>query len=145
MHKHLISALNLAANNAYDKHLVFNLCAVIVGGGSIISVGYNKSNTNGFVEHYTDKILGKRDYALSSHAEMDSIAKVRSKTNLVGCKVFVARRSKEGNNPVMARPCPICQAMLRAYGIKRAFYTIDSNRYGIMNLANNKPDEIVRF
>jgi deoxycytidylate deaminase len=148
MHKHLESALELASNNCYDAHVDYHLSAIIVSGGSIISCGFNKGATNSFVEHYADRVRGKRNFCLSTHAEMDAVLKVRSKTDLTGCKIFVARKRKDNGLPGMAKPCPICEEVLLSYGIKRAYYTIDENNYGIMKISKAKgkfKDRIVPF
>jgi deoxycytidylate deaminase len=58
----------------YGDQIDYHLCAIIVRGGSVISVCYNKHNTNAFVEYYTDITRGKgRDFCLSTHAEQDAI------------------------------------------------------------------------
>jgi len=151
MHKHLQLAMEYAKSHTYDDTLEYKLCAVIVSGGSVVSVGYNKRNTNAFVEHYADLARGGgRTYCMSTHAELDAILAVRSKIDLSGSKIYVARlRKHKGMEPIgMARPCPICERALFAYGIKRAYYTIDANYYGIMKPNAEAPtsacDKIVR-
>jgi hypothetical protein len=67
---------------------------------------------------------------------MDAILKGREKTDLRGCKIFVARIRNDSDNLGMSRPCEICQHVLHNYGIKRAFYSIDANTYGIMKVDN---------
>jgi Holliday junction resolvase-like predicted endonuclease len=54
MHKFIRIAKQYVESHEYDSKQDFRLAAVIVRGGNVISVGYNKHNTNGFVEHYTD-------------------------------------------------------------------------------------------
>jgi deoxycytidylate deaminase len=137
MHKYLKIATKNALAYEYDDHLEYHLCAVIARGGNIMSIGYNKRNTNGFVEHYTDKVRGTgRSYSLSTHAEMDAVAQARSKSDLRGCKIYVARIRKPDQKSVvgLARPCSICQNILHAYGIRRAYYTIDDDNYGVMRV-----------
>lgn len=137
MHKHLKAAIKLAKAHDYDEGLEYHLCAMIVRGGNIISVGFNKHNTNGFVEHYADQVKGSgRNYCLSTHAEADSILKARKKTDLNGCKIFVIRLRPSGAKEEvgLARPCKICENILYAYGIKRAYYTIDDYNYGVMRI-----------
>lgn len=146
MHKHLQTAMALSESNTYDSTLDYHLAAIVVRGGSIISAGYNKANTNGFVEHYADRVKGKRNFCMSTHAEMDAVLRARSKTDLSGCKIFVARKRLLDGEPGMARPCAICEEVLRSYGIKRAFYTIDNNHYGIMSISDSQTrDKIVRY
>jgi deoxycytidylate deaminase len=136
----------LAETNKYDEVVDYHLSAIIVRGGSIVSVGYNKANTNSFVEHYADRVKGKRNFCLSTHAEMDAVLRIRNKIDLSGCKIFVARRKLIDGSPGMARPCAICEEVLRSYGIKRAFYTIDDNHYGIMSISETQArDKIERY
>jgi deoxycytidylate deaminase len=149
MHKYLDMALQFAKDHEYHDTLTYNLCAIIVSGGRVMSIGYNKRSTNAFVEHYADKARGRgRDFCLSMHAEQEAVLLARQKTDLTGSKIFVARvRREKTMDPVgMARPCVICENMLRAYGIKRAYYTIDTNHYGIMHLGTIKSgnDKIIR-
>lgn len=136
MQKYLQTALRCADAHEYDAHIDYHLCAAIVRGGSIISVGYNRKTTNAFVEHYTDLVRGTgRGYSLSTHAEMDAVIQARDKTDLTGCKIFVARRCGHMfTNVGLARPCEICFSVLQAYGISKAYYTINDNEFGVMKI-----------
>lgn len=139
MNRYLKFAIEQAHDHEYDNTTVFKHCAVIVKGGSIISIGFNKSSTNSFVEYYTDKVRGpNRKYNLSTHAEQDSVLKVRNKTDLTGCKIYVARirppTSPDGKVG-LSRPCAICRQVLFAYGITKAYYTISDDEYGVMKIS----------
>lgn len=136
MHKFIRIADQYARAHEYNDKQDFRLAAVIVRGGNVISVGYNKHNTNSFVEHYTDIARGKRSYCLSTHAEMDAVLKGREKTDLRGCKIFVARVRLDNDELGMSRPCEICQHILFNYGIKKAYYSIDNSTYGVMKVVN---------
>jgi len=132
MHRFLRLAFNYIDDNKYDTQ-DYHLCAILVRGGSVISVGYNKLNTNAFVEHYADIARGpRRGFCLSTHAEQDAILKARNKVDLRGCKIFVARRKRLDQSPGMARPCPVCENALANYGIRKAYYTINEHQYGKM-------------
>ena len=136
MNKYLRMAMSFACENKYDDALEYHLCAVIVRGGSVVSVGYNKKGTNSFVEHYGDLAKGERDWCLSTHAEMDAVLKARGKIDLRGCKIYVARRRKIDQACAMARPCEICRHVLYNYGIRRAYYTISETDFGQMKIVN---------
>ncbi len=137
MQKFLRIALQYANDHDYGD-LEYNLCAVLVRGGSVISVGYNKRTTNAFVEHYTDLARGQRDWCLSTHAEMDAVLQARQKTDLSGSKIFVVRKRIDQTLGVMAmaKPCEICQHVLYNYGIRRACYSIDDQNFGVMKIEN---------
>jgi len=146
MNKYLQLAINQAKAHEYEPNLDYKLCAVITRGGSILSIGFNQRKTNAFVEHYTDRTRGsERGYCLSTHAEMHSVTQIRAKTDLTGCKIYVARVRPTGTlaptNVGMARPCKICENVLYSYGIKRAYYTIDDYNYGVMKI--DRKNEII--
>lgn len=136
MHKFLRQARQKALDHEFDEFQEFFLCALIVKGGTVVSTGFNNQNTNQFVEHYANLARGRRDYCLSTHAEMDAVLKVRNKTDLRGTKIYVARVKADGSIG-MSRPCCICQQVLYNYGIKRAFYTINDNEYGVMRVVHH--------
>jgi len=136
MHKFLRMALHYSQEYTYDNPLEYHLCALIVRGGSVVSVGYNKRSTNAFVEHYGDMARGERDWCLSTHAEMDAILKVRGKIDLRGCKMYVARKRKINESYAMARPCEICRHVLFNYGIRNVIYTISDDEFGQMKIHN---------
>lgn len=138
MHRYLRLAMQYATDKDYGDQIDYHLCAIIVRGGSVISVGYNKHNTNAFVEHYADIARGRgRDFCLSTHAEQDAILKARNKVDLRGTKIFVARRLRLNGKPGMARPCPICENALNSYGIRKAYYTINEHQFGKMLIKPN--------
>jgi tRNA(Arg) A34 adenosine deaminase TadA len=116
----------------HDEVLGYNLCAIIVGGGKVLSTGYNKHSRNGFVQSLEIYDKSTKPF-INTHAEVDAIQRIRSKIDLTGCKIFIARVKKTGIVG-LARPCPICEMVLYRYGITRAYYTMDSNTYGIMNI-----------
>lgn len=135
-------AINYAFEHNYEEEIDFKHCAVLVKGGSVISVGFNKINTNSFVEYYTDKVRGpNRSYLLSTHSEQDAVLCVRKKIDLNGCKIYVARIRPAGSKygkVGLSSPCNICQKVLMAYGISKAYYTIDDYSYGVMDIKKKK-------
>lgn len=135
MLKYLKTAEKLALDHEFDEALEYYLCAIIVKGGNILSIGYNKKSTNGFVEHFADLVRGERDYCLSTHAEMDAVLKARGKHDLRGTKLYVVRIKPSGGMG-MAKPCEICQHVMYNYGISRAYYSIDDEEYGVMKVKN---------
>jgi len=128
MHRHLRLALKEIDDHRFDDHLSFRLCAVLIRGGQVLSIGFNNGNRNGFVTAYS-----KNRWFTNTHAEMAAVLQVRSKIDLRGTKIFVARITRSGS-VAMARPCNLCENVLYSYGIKRAIYTIDSNCYGVLNI-----------
>lgn len=143
MHKFLKLAIHHARNHTYDEGLEYGLCAVLVKSGNVVSIGFNRMATNGFVEHFADRAKGRmRNFHLSTHAEMDAILRVRNRTDLRGTKIFVARPRPCGDLG-LARPCVVCQHVLHSYGIKRAYYTINDNEYGVMRVIDPFAQEAI--
>lgn len=135
MHKNLRLAMEHASEHEYDAGLEYGLCAVIIRGGSVLSVGFNKRTTNSFVDHFVDQSRGVRDFCETTHSEMDAVLKARAKSDLRGSKIFVVRRKRDGSFG-LARPCEICQNILFSYGIRRALYSIDDRTYGVMKITS---------
>lgn len=48
-----------------------------------------------------------------------------------GSQVYVVRIDRK-NNLTLARPCCVCQRMMRARNIKRCYYSISENEYGVI-------------
>lgn len=73
-----------------------------------------------------------------THAE----GKVCRKMDKYGDGVlYVARIAKVGEGLAMARPCNYCQPLIKAYNIKRVYYTINNNQYGVW-MVNGDIDKI---
>lgn len=119
MHRFLRLAYDLGNAHQFDPSLDFKHCAVIVRGGKILSVGYNRRGWNGLSEHYR-----ANDYSCTVHAEADAIISKRRKIRFEGAKIYVVRLKAFGlvGN---SKPCVMCSQMLKSYGFKRVHYTTD--------------------
>jgi deoxycytidylate deaminase len=145
MNRFLEFAKQQALSHTYDESLDYRLCAIIVGGGRILSVGFNKRCKNSFVWHFQK---GIRDHCQATHAEMDAILRIRKKVDLTGCKLFVVRMGGHGGEKYsMARCCSMCEHVLYRYGITRAYYSIDEDHFGEMKILPNgqTKDQITRI
>ena len=136
MHKHIDMAMSFARSFSHDHSLPAFVTAMIISGGRVLSVGYNSRRiASPLQDHY--KVNA---FCNSIHAEVDAVLNVRRKVDLRGSKIVVVRRLKFDtiNNPflALAKPCPMCQAVLYSYGIKRAMYTISNNEYGVMKIVD---------
>jgi deoxycytidylate deaminase len=95
--------------------------AVISKGNRILSVGHNQ--IRGYRKCPTDRV-----WKDSLHAEQDAILKLLNKgklSSLIGSTLYVSRRKKNGD-PAIAKPCPKCQSLILAVGIKKVVYTTDN-------------------
>ena len=78
-------------------------------------------------------------YIYSSHAEGRVLQKMD-----VGGTLYVSRVARVDYRFAMARPCPHCQRLIRAKGIKKVFYTVNSEQYGIWQVEKDE-DRIYNF
>jgi tRNA(Arg) A34 adenosine deaminase TadA len=51
-----------------------------------------------------------------------------------GATIYVARIRQDTKSYGMARPCANCLKAMRSKGVKRIYYTIDENEYGVIIL-----------
>jgi hypothetical protein len=61
-----------------------------------------------------------------SHAEIRLTRKLG-----FGATVYVARVRACNGDLAMARPCECCQTVLRAFRVKKVYYTINNNEWGV--------------
>ena len=61
-----------------------------------------------------------------SHAE----GRVVRKMGKAGT-IYVARVARKDRSLAMARPCSMCRCLLKSHNIKKVYYTIDNDHYGI--------------
>lgn len=88
--------------------------AVVVKGGSVISVGINKNRNHPTVvssEHIKTHC--------SVHAEVDALRKVK---NPKGSTIYVARVNKRGQDR-LSRPCDRCNDLIKKSGVRKVVYT----------------------
>lgn len=67
-----------------------------------------------------------------SHAE----ARLTKKLDF-GATVYVARVMKGSGNLAISKPCSSCERKLRAFRVKKVYYTISSNEWGVIDLTDN--------
>lgn len=86
--------------------------------GKLISVASNNYKKTHPLQAYFAKKVGD-PAKVYLHAEIHSIIKAGGK--LIHT-IEIERNSKKGI-PLLAKPCPICQEAIKAYGIKNVIYS----------------------
>ena len=66
------------------------------------------------------------------HAEIGAILGV-DRRRLTGADVYVVRLSAD-NKLTYSRPCAMCQQVMRHVGVKRCYYSISKDEWGVMKL-----------
>jgi deoxycytidylate deaminase len=102
-------ALALAAE--IDHDMTHQLCALVVKRNRVLSVGYNSNKTHPMMSTNMQQL----------HAECSAILKCPD-GDLRGSDVVVARARAEGKAG-LAKPCAVCEGILRRCGVRRVFYT----------------------
>lgn len=87
------------------------------GGRRVLGRGYNSCRNQPEV---VKNLKGK----CTTHAEIAALKSARG--SVQGATIYVARISYDMKTPMMSKPCPDCQKALKEAGIKKVFYTIDS-------------------
>lgn len=68
------------------------------------------------------------------HAEVRAVLnKPRSATE--GCDIYVVRLSSDGKSLRMAKPCAMCQEVLKRAGIRRVFYSTNGSEINSLHLS----------
>jgi deoxycytidylate deaminase len=110
----LPSFFTLAKNVSTYSDYRIKMGAVLVSGGNVFAVGFNKNKTHPFLEN--GKVLES-----TVHAEISAIIS-SGKSYLNNSKMFIYRERRDGT-PGMARPCIQCMKSLKKFGVKKIWYT----------------------
>ena len=86
--------------------------------GKLLSTAFNSYERTHPVQKYFATRVGFEDKQYL-HAEIAAILKARTKKIY---RISVERYGKDGQ-PMLAKPCPICQEAIKAYGIQVVEYT----------------------
>lgn len=103
------------AVSAHPSGEKFKLAAVIIQKNCRIAVGIN-------YRYKTHPSCREFDPHKTVHAEINAIMRTVNKDKLKGSTIVVYRQDNHGNS-AMARPCDMCEKMLRKYGVKKMIYT----------------------
>lgn len=119
--------LNEAKLQATKSQCNYRLGAITIRKNRILGRGPNLTKTHTMMQRETgaNRLLG-------IHAEIHAAIK-SGYDQLAGSTVFVARITKD-NRYAMAKPCKICQKILKRMYVKQVYFTIDENTYGRMTL-----------
>ena len=109
----------------------YTMCAIAIRGNKLISHGFNSLKTDpmplaiarkrkvpSMYEHSKDHYISPH-----LHAEVAALKKAGLDSGID--TIIVLRISKAGLFAI-AKPCQICQAVLREHGVKKVIYSIDN-------------------
>lgn len=121
--------MNLAVTTARRSRSKFRLGAVLVKKNRVISWGINRMDRS----HPIQARYSRMPFLTGLHAEIHSCLGVEPR-HLEGATLYVARLLKN-NRTALALPCEACRTFLEDSGVKKVYYTEDSNNsFTMMNL-----------
>lgn len=109
------SFLDVAVRMAESSEVSFKHGAVIVRGGSVLSVGVNKWKN----PLKPEVPVVEYNPNVSIHAEVDALSRCSDPR---GATIYIARVNKKGEER-MSRPCINCEEALVEAGVKKVIYT----------------------
>lgn len=110
------SFLDLAVRVAESSEVSFKHGAVVVRGGSVLSVGVNKWKN----PMKPDFPPSAYDPTISVHAEVDALSRCADPR---GATIYIARVNKRGEERI-SRPCIDCEKALIVAGVRKVIYTL---------------------
>ena len=111
-------------NQEYDPRNFWLGAVGVREDGTIVS------GRNGAVEHSTS--VESYQLTPSSHAE----GRVLRKLGKNGV-IYVARILRKDRSIAMAMPCSMCSIRIKGFGVKKVYYTINPNQYGLWDLSKD--------
>lgn len=115
-------AARLASEKA-NYHLQ-HLGAAIYYKGALLALGYNTEKTHPMQKHYNKyRDFEEEVMPAKMHAEMMALNKIKNlDIDFTKTKLFIWR-GRDEQHPQLSRPCPACEAAIKAMGIKNIYYT----------------------
>ena len=102
--------------------------AILVKGGSVISVSTNKNSHARFGKRFRKRGCGHATH----HAELGCVLGLDRSTTR-GSDIYVVRIGK-GGELRMSKPCEMCESILKHVGVRRVFYSINEDSLGCVRL-----------
>lgn len=112
----------IAEKESLKSNYKYKIGAVVVKGGSIISIGHND------IRYRSTGCSKYSDWKESLHAERACISKV-SKELVNGSSIYIFRRDNEQGLPALSKPCPQCAKLISDMGIKKVYFTTSQPPY----------------
>lgn len=123
------SFIKIAKKEALKSKYQYKLGCILVHGSKIVSKGHNKSTKTHKIAYYNHDHL---EFA-TVHAEVDTLINV-SKEIARKSDLYVVRVRRKDHKFAMAKPCKMCEKIIKKMGVKRIIYTINDNEFGIIDL-----------
>ena len=92
--------------------------------GKVVSFGINSDKTSPLQNKYrlTTDLKYIENFVDKEHSEVNCLGKVHPKFRFDKCEIVIISKKKDGNFR-LARPCAVCMAAIKDFGIKKIYYT----------------------
>lgn len=117
-HRYYRLLIKAIEEHPFKKEMGFLHSSLIVRGGSVLAIGVNMPNQNGFIRSYSNFETNQ------VHSEFHCVNQIRRKIDLNGCAMYNCRITRS-NKVAISKPCPACSQMIINYGFKKVVYTTD--------------------
>lgn len=115
------------AVSSLSDHHQNRVGCVLVSGHRILSSGHNSITRCSPFQKQMDIVrFGNSDrHKGPVHAETDCLLPlIRQGIDISGSDIYLSRRHRNGSLG-LSRPCPGCMSLLRAVGVKRAYFSVE--------------------
>lgn len=92
--------------------------------GKVVSFGINSDKTSPMQNKYrlTTDLKYIENFVDKEHSEVNCLGKVHPKFRFDKCEIVIISKKKDGDFR-LARPCDVCMAAIKDFGIKKIYYT----------------------
>ena len=92
--------------------------------GKVVSFGINSDKTSPLQNKYrlTTDLKYIENFVDKEHSEVNCLGKVHPRFRFDKCEIVIISKKKDGNFR-LARPCAVCMAAIKDFGIKKIYYT----------------------
>jgi tRNA(Arg) A34 adenosine deaminase TadA len=127
--------LNQCVLHAQKSPLFLRHGAICFKGPKILGEGYNDTRPSPWAWQTLRKNIPENHvHFRNSHAEVSCMRNVGEKA-LRGADMMVVRIGRPlGQELRFSRPCKYCHALLKKKGIRKVYYSMDSDSFGIMDI-----------
>lgn len=124
--------MEIAKSAAIKSSFKYQVGAVILKHGRVISIGFNINKTHP---------LARKHFKWGTvHAEVAAVIGCRyNREVLKDSDIFVFRFNRMGK-PAMAKPCAQCTMLLNEFNVRRAFWTVEENCWGMARVRDMVKD-----
>lgn len=122
------NVIKCAINEVKKSNYDIKIGAVVFKGKRIYGYGHNGIRSSSIS-------MKHKKWEESLHAEQAAMLNL-DWNKLKGCSIFVYRTNKNGQL-AMARPCEMCQKLIKYVGIKNMFYTTNDGEIKLEKVRDN--------